>query len=311
MTARVRSTPTLGFSVDGVEVESRSYRLTVHRLVGGVFTADASAVRKLLPSARLHPVRFLPGRTLVMVNCTDADHHIGPLPAFRCATVLFMAAVTPGDRPGPWVTPVLSDRSAERHRTGLVVLASVSTSRVASEFSRVTLGWPGVVADIRNEQRPELERFVASDGGDLVVDLNIRPTGKPEHWGPTFWTYGVRGDRVLGWRMDMKATTTQLRYGPGASHMTMGEHARLSHLRNLDLRPRGVIGSFHTDGTRDIHTPFDVGPALAAAAGESSPDKVAGRYVVAHPDGSERIVEANHELLGIDPAGEFVAAGGA
>ena len=119
-------------------------------------------------------------------------------------------------RPGPWVTPILTDAAAIRHRAGLVVLASISTSRVLCEVNRAVLGWPGLVADVRNDQDPNLERFVATDPeGRPIVAVSLRPTGKPEAWGPTFWAYGVRGDRVLGWRMDMAATTTQLRYGPG------------------------------------------------------------------------------------------------
>jgi hypothetical protein len=190
-----------------------------------------------------------------------------------------------------------------------VVLASVSTSRVATEFNRTVLGWPGLVADIRNEQHPELERFVATDSGDLIVDVSIRPTGKPEDWGPTYWAYGARKDRVLGWRMDMGATTTQLRYGPGASEMTMGDHPAPTHLHDLDLRTRGVIGSFHTDGTRVIdQPPFDVGPALAAPAHPAPPQQAEGRYVVVHADGSERTIDAHLDRLGINAAGDFVAA---
>ena len=160
----------LGFSVDGVAVESGPYRAVVHRLVGGVFTADAAAVRYLLPSSRLHPLRFVPGRTLVMVNCTDADWYLGSLPPVRCANLLIAAVATPGDRPGPWVTPILTDAAAIRHRAGLVVLASISTSRVLSEANRAVLGWPGLVADVRNDQKPGLERFVATDpDGELIV----------------------------------------------------------------------------------------------------------------------------------------------
>ena len=308
MTTPTGSLSELGFSVDGVPVDPGPYRLTVHRLVGGVFTADAAAVHKMLPSPRLHPVRFLPRRTLVMINCTDADHHIGTLPAFRCATMLISAAVTPGPRPGPWITPILSDRSGAKHRLGLVTLASISTSRVATEFNRTVLGWPGFVADIRNEQNPELERFIATDGDDLIVELSIRPAGKPEDWGPTIWAYGPRDDRVLGWRMDMSATTTQLKYGPGASQVEIGDHAALACLGNLDLRRRGVIGSFHTDGTRVIETPpFDVGPALGAPPHPAPPEQSEGRYEVADAVGSERIIDAHHNRLGIHTSGEFVA----
>ena len=144
----------LGFTVDGDPVDSEPYRAVVHRLVGGVFTADADAVRGLMPSDLLHPLRFWPGRTLVMVNCTDADWHIGGLPPFRSANLLIAAAATPGERPGPWVTPIVTDASALKHRAGLMVLASVSSSRVLSEFNRAVLGWPGIVADIRDDQDP-------------------------------------------------------------------------------------------------------------------------------------------------------------
>lgn len=309
MWAQIADLSAFGFSVDQTAVEPGPYRLTVNRLVGGVFTADSAAVRRLLPSPQLHPVRVLPGRTVVMVNCTDADHYIGSLPPFRTASMLVAAVATPGTRPGPWLTPILSDASTLKHRVGLVVLASVSTNRVASEFSRTVLGWPGLVADIRNEQDPRLERFIATDGGEPLIEVSIRPTGKPERWGPTFWTYGVRHDRVVGWRMDMSATTTQLRYGPGASHMALGDHPALAHLHDLGLRPRGVIGSFHTDGSRVIDTPpMSLGPAIAAPAPSASADFVQGHYVVARPDGSEATIDPGIDELGINPAGNFVAA---
>lgn len=309
MTAMAEDALGLGFSVDGVAVESGPYRAVVHRLVGGVFTADAAAVRRLLPSSRLHPLRFVPGRTLVMVNCTDADWYLGSLPPVRCANLLIAAVATPGDRPGPWVTPILTDAVAIRHRAGLVVVASISTSRVLCEVNRVVLGWPGVVADVRNDQDPERERFTATDpDGELLVDVSLRPTGKPEAWGPTFWAYGVREDRVLGWRMDMAATTTQLRYGPGASRMTLGSHPALAQVRGLGLKPRGVIGSFHTDGTRVIdQPPFAVGPALVAPPAPAGPEPAEGRFLVTSPHRTDQPVDPDHVRLGIDPTGTFAA----
>ena len=265
MTTQTEPVSELGFSVDGVPVDPIPYRLNVHRLVGGVFTADAAAVSRLLPSPQLHPVRVLPRRTLVMINCTDADHHIGSLPAFRCATMLISAAVTPGPRPGPWLTPILSDRSGFKHRLGLVTLASMSTSRVATEFNRTVLGWPGFVADIRNEHHPDRDRFIATAGDDLIVELSISPAGK-----------------------------------------STGDHPATAFLGDLDLRPRGVIGSFHTDGTRVIETPpFDVGPALGAPPHPASPERTEGRYQVVATDGSERIIDSRHDRLGINAAGEF------
>jgi hypothetical protein len=189
----------------------------------------------------------------------------------------------------------------------LTTLASISTSKAATEFNRAVLGWPGFVADIRNEQHSERERFIATDGNDLIVELSIRPTGKPEHWGPTLWAYGPRDNRVLGWRMDMSVTTTQLRWGPGASHVAIADHPALAFLRDLNLRTRGVIGSFHTDGIRVIETPpFDVGPALGAPGHPAPPEREEGRYEVVTPDGPDRIVAGHHGRLGINAAGEFV-----
>ena len=107
--------------------------------------------------------------------------------------------------------------------------------------------------------------------------------------------------------MDMSATTTQLKYGAGASQVKIGGHPELAFLRDLDLRPRGVIGSFHTDGTRVIETPpTDVGPALGVPPHPAPPDRTEGRYQVVTADGSDRIVDARHGRLGIDTAGEFV-----
>jgi hypothetical protein len=311
MTTTAQGALGLGFSVDEVAVESGPYRAVVHRLVGGVFTADAAAVRGLLPSSRLHPLRFVPGRTLVMVNCTDADWYLGSLPPVRCANLLIAAVATPGDRPGPWVTPILTDAAAIRHRAGLVVLASISTSRVLSEVNRVVLGWPGLVADVRNDQDPDLERFIATDpDGRLLVAVSIRPTGKPEDWGPTYWAYGVREDRVLGWRMDMAATTTQLRYGPGASRMTLGTHPALAQVRGLGLKPRGVIGSFHTDGTRVIDQPaFDVGSALVTPSEPAGHEPAEGRLLVTSPHSTDQAIDPHHDGLGINPTGTFAAAG--
>jgi hypothetical protein len=143
----------------------------------------------------------------------------------------------------------------------------------------------------------------------VIVKVSIRPTGKPEHWGPTFWAYGIREDRVLGWRMDMAATTTQLRYGPGASRMTLGSHPALGHLRDLGLKPGGVIGSFHTDGTRVIdQPPFDVGPALSPAPTRAGREPSEARFCVTGPGGADLVIDAEHDGLGLNPAGEFVAA---
>jgi hypothetical protein len=91
--------------------------------------------------------------------------------------------------------------------------------------------------------------------------------------------------------------------------MTIGDHPALAGLHKLDLRSRGIIGSFHTDGYRIIDTsPFDVGPSLTPAARPASSPPVQGRHLVTHPDGSERTVDAQLDGLGLNPGGEFVAS---
>lgn len=300
--------PPMGFSVADVAVPRGTYRLVVRRLVGGVFTADADAVRLLLPTPELHPIRVLPGKTAVFINCTDADHHIASLPPIRCASLLIMAVATPGAKPGPYLTPVLSDAATIRHRAGLVVLASVSTSRVISEFSRVTFGWPGIVGDISNRQGPGFETFTASADGRLIAQVGIRPTESPEQWGPTFWTYGVRDGQVLGWRMDMRATTTQLRYGPRSSRMRLGDHPAVAHIHELGLSPKGLIGSFHTDGERIIdQPPFALGPALIAAPPPAPPHPADGRLMIVDPDGHRDTLTGLSAAVPFDPTQAFQA----
>jgi hypothetical protein len=70
-----------------------------------------------------------------------------------------------------------------------------------------------------------------------------------------------------------------------------------------------VIGSFHTDGTRVIdQPPFDVGPALSSPPAPAGTQPCEGRFRVTGPRGTDLVIGAEHNRLGINPAGAFAAA---
>lgn len=156
----VMAAPTGGLStsfvVDGQRFGGESLRWAWRSAIGGMFTADAEAVGRVLPSL-LHPLRVSRRRTVMTVGGVEVEWRLGPKLTFRSLDIQVIAMVTGGAKPAPPLLPLaglMADRGWASYGAGFMPLLLVTSNRVAAELYRGLLGWPAVVADVLGRSYP-------------------------------------------------------------------------------------------------------------------------------------------------------------
>lgn len=299
--------PAFWFAVDGVRVLQEGWHWYPHRWAGGLFTADFAEVARLLPCARLHPVRWGRRRALVCAFGACQLAVGGAPPLFGYGEVGLLAWVTWGDEPAPPLAPFLGGWARARYQTGFYTLLSAVTSRVAGELSRVVMGTRAVVADVRNEQRPDRERFVCEASGRLLWDLTVRSDGHPFGGSQSEQAWYADQDGEVFMMPVAGSGVSRVRFGGSAARLVLGEHRLAENVRRLRLSRVPVAGEF----CPDVHDwlsgpPRILGPARRREApGTGQGAIVAGRLAVSYAPGVEVEVDQGLGHLGFDPSGTF------
>ena len=148
------SDPTVDVGVARIALPIRYWRTDCFL---GVFPADYGAVRDMLPSSRLHPVRLLGSKAAIAVVAYDyIETGVGPYGEIGLVPLCTL------DRVAPPVLPLLQDRS--RGMGGFVAHLPV-TSRVACEAGRSIWGYPKFVADMAFDVSPERQEVTLAEAG--------------------------------------------------------------------------------------------------------------------------------------------------
>ena len=288
--------------VDGSHMEPPGWHWYPHRWAGGLFTADARQVNRLLP-APLRAVRWGRGRTVV---CAFGAVHraVGGLPPLvGYGEIGLLAWVTRGEKPAAPFLPMLGSQAMVRFGTGTYRLMSVVTSRAAAEQSRVITGTEALVGDVREEQRPGWERFVCEVSGQLVRDLRLRADGRPSAGESESGEWYVEQDGSVFTLPSAERGISRGRFGPGSARLVLGRHPLADAVRQLSLSRTSVGSEF----LPDRHAWITGRPAFVGAAGrheEMQPpgeDVTSGRLVVSYAPGID--VEVSQGALGDHPAG--------
>ncbi len=302
----------------GVEVVDARLECSFHLTAGVFLSVNYEAVRAVLPSPRLHPVRWTPGRSLIQIEAMDWQWRLGSLPPVRCVDVSVDAVVSYGRRPAPPVLPILTESLPLGHRygVGMYFLARATTNRVSAQVFSGVLGVETVLADVREERGPDRSRFTVTDGSRLVFDIDVhidpavRPAPTPEN--PKiglrklgdiegYRGYGVRDGGLLGWAITCHDVGGTFTFGRGAGDLELGEHPLADLVRSLDPSARVVGAGIRHGGGEVYDGPVHLGPATARQVIEHTPGKDVLRDFTLVESGTPSTIEQLPADLPFDP----------
>jgi len=223
---------------------SASFELPIlyHRddAFGLFFTADAGAVRAMLPSPRLHPL-ILPGkRALVGVMAFNyIDTSIGPY-----GEVAVAAPVVHGGRPP--LGPPAALLEARYPGFGNLVLHLPVTSRLARDAGRGQWGYTKFVADMRFRITPERMECALAEGGREILTLCVARRGLALPDPNPLVTYSVREGALIRTTIPQRGIfRNALR--PRGSTLELGRHPVAESIRALDLGPRPLLSRYYLE----------------------------------------------------------------
>jgi hypothetical protein len=306
------------FIGDGEEHGGGIFTSTFDQYVAAMFTADADALTRLLPSRDLHPLRWFNGRAVLMVDAYDRTLRIGDLPPVRHGAFYLLAWVTLGRSAAPPVLPlagqmlpVIGDALGRRYGCGAFLLASIVTNRVAAEIGRVLLGEPAALGEVRMERRPGALRYTAIDPGGGILTLAVPVGGRtrPIDSG-TNCVYSARGGDLLRQSLH-NAMHQSMRLGRSSARLDLGQHpwAALARDLGMSMRPWGSVSWSGASETMEHLERIGAADRRSTAPEEpTEPDPAELPFVIREPDGSEEVVDQQLDRLPFSAAGRFEPA---
>lgn len=255
------------FRVADHHVGLREMQRTFRRSAGLILTADANALRRLLP-AGISPILSRPGRAWVMVFAADGEIALGDLPAVRFGEVDISAWVSHAERmlpPGVALPGLLQQTTEPAFGVGTFDLFTSVTNRFVCDFYAL-IGYRPVVAGLRWEERGSLDRVTCAIDGALVLDVAMRTEGRPRSSRDVYLEYGLREGRLVRWVNDARATESLMVVRPAAGAARIGSRPLAEVLRSLRLSSNGSMLQVDIDATVTLSSPQVVAEDVTAAA---------------------------------------------
>lgn len=139
-----------------------------------IFRASMDAVRQMLPSDDLVPVRWLAA------------------PFGMVHAAVLVARSDPGPAP-----MALARRRSARHRVGALQLAFPITSPIGAAVGTAAFAEAKFVADMSFVERTTERSVTVTENGELVLRLAVRPRGPVTRYSADQWLYMAPGDQLL------------------------------------------------------------------------------------------------------------------
>lgn len=247
----------------------------------GVFTADQDAVRALLPSDRLRPVRLPRGRAAVaVVGYNYLETSVGPYGEIGISPLCTI------DRDAP---PVLGLASGYLHGFGGFVAHLPVTSIIACEAGRRIWGYPKFVADMAFESFPERQSVTLRESGEEILQLEVRRSGRVALERAPLTTFTVKDDRLIRTTVPTRAyVATGLRGG----ELALGTHSVARGLADLDLGTTPLVTRTYLTHTAILPAGEDLGPSDRPYSGYLGADREFGEHTVRYDNDTERLISA-------------------
>lgn len=262
------------------------YPVVIHRLDGfqALHTASFEAVRTLLPSPSLYPLRAPNGRAMIAIGAfqkREATAGVGddamPMPAYAEVMVSALVARQPLAR----ATSLLAATGFMRSALGAFVLHLPLTSRVWCDGGRMT-GVPTFVADLAFDSGRADGRHAVrvSEGGVEVMALAVRRGGLPRTSHTVITLFTVQDGQLLAAPMDGFFIESGRPLG-GVLELGSG-HPVAAALRRLDISRRALLTSTIHSGRAVLGEASAIGPA-GLYAGYPGAEGEDGRHLVRYP----------------------------
>jgi hypothetical protein len=247
----------------------------------GVFPADYGAVRDMLPSSRLHPMRLLGSKAAIAVVAYDyIETGVGPYGEIGLVPLCTL------DRAAPPMLPLLQDRW--RGIGGFVAHLPV-TSRVACEAGRSIWGYPKFVADMAFDVSPERQEVTLAEAGREILRLGVRRAGRVALERAPLTTFTVRGDRLIRTTVALRGYVA-LSVGGSGGELTLGDHPVGRELAALGLGTRPVVTKTYLTHTAILPAGDDIGPADRPYTGYEGEPREVGTHTIRYDDDMVRVV---------------------
>lgn len=242
----------------------------------GFFSADAEAVRAVLPSADLHPVLWPGGRAVLAIGAFNYLQ----TSLQRYGEIGISPICTYGHQAPPLLPVLLEGRYPA---FGAFVLHLPVTSLIARDGGRVIWGYAKFVADMDFEKRPAYQRVRLAEGGAHILTLTVQQRGLPLKDNRPLITYSVYGDQILKTVVPCRAVY-QLGFLPDSGSLELGDHPVADQLRELDLATTPILTRNYLARSGILPRGEPVGPADRPHTGYRGEQREFGRLTVTYDD---------------------------
>ena len=244
--------------------------------------ASYDAVRDVLPSSDLYPVRWFDGRAAVLIAAMRyreiSVSHADGTPDLLAPYGEVMIAALVTRKPTPRGLPLLFPT---KHHLGGFVLDLPVTTAEAYDLGRKVFGLPKFVADMDFREEPMRRQVKISEDGTEILTLTVRPEGPvvTDH-APVILYSALHGDlletsvRFLGHR--------QVALGRHAGQLSLGAHPVADRLRGLSVSAEPLVVYNYLDARMILPFGNPIGTARDYP-GYVGRDRLRGRLSVQYP----------------------------
>jgi len=219
------------------------------RFVTAIFTAKASALKKLLPHRRFKPIQIWPGTSMLGIAAFEYhDTSIGPYNE--------IAISIPIKFPSRFVVPGLSALKMMRKNLFPVHIHHLPvTTEIALKAGIHFYNYPKFLADITFQDRDESLEVTLKEKDDLILKLLAKKLPLKRSAGFEFHTYSIKDNVVMhalveGWAPKFGA----VRMG-SVAELELGEHGISKELAELNLSKTARSGLYGEGVMTKLHAP--------------------------------------------------------
>jgi hypothetical protein len=258
----------------------------VHRLdgFGSLHAASYAAVRTVMPTDRLRPLRLPDGRATIMISAlhkrewTVADGPYADGSGRPWGEVIMASLIG-----RPFAGRLRDLAALATGRFGLFVLHLAMTTREACDAARVGWGQPAFVADIAFEDLGDEAAVRVSDDGGPILALTIRRGGVHRTNRRPQVFYAAAAGQLLRTVFSPSVAHQQQLMGRRLGELSPGtDHPVAVALGRLAIDPQPLATVSVLAGSVTLNPPVRVGPA-GAIDGYAGDDREMGRYTVRYP----------------------------
>ena len=270
--------PTVDIGVAEIALPIRYWRTDCFM---ALFAADLGAVRALLPSHRLHPVRVTGNKAVVAVGVFNyLETSVGPYGEIAVSPLCTL------DRAAPPVLPLAAGYL--RGMSGFVAHLPVTT-RIAREAGRRVWGYPKFVADMDFDLSPERQRVEMSEDGQEIMSLEVRRRGHVALETAPLTTYTAHDGRLVRTRIAIRGhVATAL--GPANGELLLGDHPVAREIAALGIDRKPLVTRTYLSHSAILPAGTDLGATDRPHTGHQGTDAEFGRHTVRYDEGVVRTV---------------------